>query len=388
MTSETETKQGPPLDLWVSIRIFSVVVAILAWGYHIGGFAGRSFLEVISEPWYRYDTFFYVRIVSTGYQPGDITSGFHPLYPWLSTIAAFVLRDPLAGLMFVSSVASFFVTVILYKRARLDLDHDRAWTATTLLMCWPAALAMFVPYTEALYMLLAVSCFFAARKRQFLLAGLIGGFAALTRQHGILLVLPLLWELWNASGRKLKPLVMNWRAWAASARVPAGYAVWILYRALAINDVKPDFSSPQRFIYSVMVSPTAYHIFSDQQFLWPWQSIWKALVMYWRGSLHFSAYGDAFLAMVFIIMFVFSWRYLRGSYRIYSLAVVLIALSLHTGVSVNPYISLPRHLLPAFPVFIGLVQAYQFKRVPFILGVLLFCQMLFLCCFVWQTWVL
>jgi Gpi18-like mannosyltransferase len=388
MTSETETKQGPPLDLWVSIRIFTVVVAILAWGYHIGGFAGRSFLEIISEPWYRYDTFFYVRIVSAGYQSGDITSGFHPLYPWLSTIAAFVLRDPLAGLMFVSSVASFLVTVILYKLARLDLDHDKAWTATALLLCWPAALAMFVPYTEALYMLLAVSCFFAARKRQFLLAGLIGGLAALTRQHGILLVLPLLWELWDASGRRLKPLVTNWRAWVPSALVPAGYAVWILYRAIAINDVKPDFSSPQRFIYSVMVSPTAYQIFSDQQFLWPWQSIWKALVMYWRGGLHFSAYGDAFLGMVFIIMFVFSWRYVRGSYRIYSLAVVLIALSLHTGVSLNPYISLPRHLLPAFPVFIGLVQAYQFKRVPFILGVLLVCQMLFLCCFVWQTWVL
>ena len=387
MTSETK-KQGPPLDLWVSIRIFTVVVAILAWGYHIGGFAGRSFLEIISEPWYRYDTFYYVRIVSAGYQSGDITSGFHPLYPWLSTIAAFVLRDPLAGLMFVSSVASILMTIVVYKLARLDLDHDKAWTATALLLCWPAALALFVPYTEALYMLLAVSCFFAARKRQFLLAGLIGGLATLTRQHGILLVLPLLWELWDASGRKLKPLVVNWRAWVACALVPAGYAVWILYRAIAINDVQPDFSSPQRFIYSVMVSPTAYQIFSDQQFLWPWQSIWKALVMYWRGSLHFSAYGDAFLALVFIIMFVFSWRHLRGSYRIYSLAVVLIALSLHTGVSLNPYISLPRHLLPAFPVFIGLVQAYQFKRVPFILGILLVCQMLFLCCFVWQSWVL
>ncbi len=87
-------------------------------------------------------------------------------------------------------------------------------------------------------------------------------------------------------------------------------------------------------------------------------------------------------------MFVFSWRYLRTSYKIYALAVVLIALSLHTGVSLNPYISLPRHLVPAFPVFLGIAQAYEFKRLPFILGILVLCQMLFLCCFVWQTWVL
>jgi hypothetical protein len=224
--------------------------------------------------------------------------------------------------------------------------------------------------------------------RRFVLAGLMGGLAALTRQHGILLVLPLLWELWEASGPNWRRLITNWKAWLACALVPAGYAVWILYRAFAINDVKPDFSSPQRFIYSVMVSPTAYQIFQDQQFLPPWQSLWKAIVAYWRGNVHDSAYGDAFLAAVFITMFVFSWRYLRTSYKIYSLAVVLIALSLHTGVSLNPYISLPRHLVPAFPVFLGIAQAYQFKRLPLILGILVACQMLFLCCFVWQTWVL
>jgi len=57
-------------------------------------------------------------------------------------------------------------------------------------------------------------------------------------------------------------------------------------------------------------------------------------------------------------------------------------------VTINPYISLPRHLVPAFPVFLGIAQAYRFKRFPFILFILVLCQMLFLCCFVWQTWVL
>jgi Gpi18-like mannosyltransferase len=268
------------------------------------------------------------------------------------------------------------------------VGHDEAWTATALLLCWPATLAIFVPYTEALYLLVSVSCFVALRTRRFLLAGLMGGLGALTRQHGILLVLPLLWELWESSGRNWRHLVTNWRAWVACALVPAGYAVWILYRAFAINDVTPDFSSPQRFIYSIMVSPTAYQIFQDQKFLPPWQSLWMALGAYWRGTVHGSAYGDAFLAAVFITMFVFAWRYLRTSYKIYSLAVLLIALSLNTGVTINPYISLPRHMVPAFPVFLGIAQAYRFKRLPFILFILVLCQMLFLCCFVWQTWVL
>jgi Gpi18-like mannosyltransferase len=388
MTNNKKNNQGAPVFLWLGLRILTVFTAILAYVYDNGGWAGKSLKILLTEPWYRYDTFYYVRIVSAGYQAGDVTSGFHPLHPWLSTLAAAILKSPIAGLMFVSTVAGFFLTIVFYRLARVDLDHKRAWTATALMLCWPVTVAIFVPYTEALFLLLAVSCLLAARKRQFLLAGLLGGLAALTRQHGILLVLPLAWELWEASGRKLKALVTSWNAWLSLALVPTGYAVWIVYRALAISDFKPDFSSAQRFVYSVMVSPTAYHVYSDQQFIPPWLAAWKAIVAYWNVDLHFSAYGDAFLAVVFITMFVAGWRYLRPSYRIYCLAVLLIALSYHTGTKLNPYISLPRHMLPAFPVFLGMAQAYRFQRLPFILGILIACQMLYISCFVWQTWVL
>lgn len=388
MTKKKNLKERAPLILWLGLRVLSVVVAILAFAYDNGGFAGKSLRDLIKKPWYRYDTFYYVRIVTAGYQAGDATAGFHPLYPWLSTLAAALLKDPLAGLMLVSTIAGFLLTIVFYRLARFDLDHECAWTATALLLCWPVTVAIFVPYTEALYLFLAASCLLAARKHQFLFAGLLGGLASLTRQHGILLVLPLLWELWEASGRKLKILLTNWKNWLAAALVPLGYALWIVYRALAISDFKPDFSSTQRFVYSVMVSPAAYHVYKDQQFIPPWHAVWKAALIYWRGHLHWSAYGDLFLAIVFITIFVFSWRYLRWSYRFYALAVVLIALSYHTGGSVNPYTSLPRHMLPTFPVFIGMAEAYRFRRLPFILGVLGVCQMLFLCCFVWQTWVL
>jgi len=374
--------------LWLGLRTFTVITAILAYVYDNGGWAGKSLWVLLTQPWYRYDTYYYLDIVANGYHAGAVTSGFHPLHPWLSTLAAKVLGSPIAGLMFVATVAGLCLTVVFYRLARVDVAHDKAWTATALMLCWPVTAAIFVPYTEALYLFIAVSCLLAARRRQFLLAGLLGGLAALTRQHGILLVLPLLWEVWEASGRKFRRLITDWKAWLCLALVPLGYATWIVYRAVAINDFKPDFSSPQRFVYSVMVSPTAYHVYSDQQFIPPWSAAWKAIVAYWNGGLHWSSYGDAFLAVTFITMFIFGWRYLRPSYRIYCLAVLLIALSYHTGTKLNPYVSLPRHMLPAFPIFIGVAQAYRFQRLPFILGVLIICQMLYISCFVWQTWVL
>ena len=387
MTNETNSKQRPPVFLWLALRILTVITAMLAYVYETGGFAGKTLNVLLTEPWFSYDTYYYFRIVAVGYEVGEITSIYHPLYPWLSTIAAALVRSPIAGLVIVSSIAGLGLTIVFYRFARLDVDHTLAWTATALLLCWPATVAIFLPYTESLFLLLTVSCLFAARKRQFLLAGSLGALAALTRQQGVLIALPLLWEVWEVSDRKWKRFVANWKTWAVGALPPAGFAFWILYRAIAINDVNPNFSSPQGFIYSVLVSPKAYRISSELEFLPPWVAVWRAITTYARGDLHWSAYGDVFLAVLFLSMFVLAWRYLRTSYKLYSLAVVLVAISFHTGVSVNPYTALPRHLLLAFPVFIGMVQAYRFRRLWTILGVLLFCQMLLLCCYVWQTWV-
>ena len=47
---------------------------------------------------------------------------------------------------------------------------------------------------------------------------------------------------------------------------------------------------------------------------------------------------------------------MRTSYRLFVLVILLVTLSYHTGMNntSGAYISLPRHLMLAFPVFIGL----------------------------------
>lgn len=377
-----------PVAFWLALRLISLTVAPLAAMYEGNEANTGSFGKFVLSPWYRYDTQYYVRIVRLGYQTGDITSGFHPLYPWIAHIFNLVTGDALSSLMLVSSIAGFLLTIALYRLVKIDHDSYTSWTATGLFLCWPATISIFTPYTESLFLLLTVWCLLSARRGSFWLAGFAGGLASLTRQQGIFLALPLAWELWEASNRDWRKLIKDWRRWFAVVLVPAGYAAWILYRALAINDVRPNFSSLQGFIYSVMISPSHYQVFHDMQFLPPWTALWKAARILWHGGLHWSAYGDAFLGAVFIAMLVFGWRHLRTSYLIYCVALVLIALSLHTGSAVNPYTSLPRHLFLAFPVFIGLATRYKFRRLGFILFTLALCQELYLCCFVWQTWVL
>jgi 4-amino-4-deoxy-L-arabinose transferase-like glycosyltransferase len=376
------------VSLWFVLRVVSVVVVWVAFYLKPrtpGIMVVTSLSRFLFEPWYRWDVLYYAEIVSRGYQPGAPTTNFHPLYPWISAIVAVIFREPVLSLLVVASLAGLFLTIQFYRLAKLDLDDQQAWQATALMLVWPASVALFLPYTEPLFLLLSVHCFYLARQRKFWLAGLFGALATLTRQQGLFLALPLAWEIWEAAERrwsnafrKSLPLLL----------MPAAYGLWVLYRAVAVNDVHPDFSSLQKFLHSVMISPSSYQITDQHAFLPPWLTIWRATKVFWRGGVSGDGYIDLSLSIAFIGLFILSWRHLRASYRVYCVAIFLVALSFYAG-DINPLLALPRHLVLAFPVFIGLAARYRLRTLPLVLVliVLTICQFSLLRFFVWQSWI-
>jgi Gpi18-like mannosyltransferase len=65
------------------------------------------------------------------------------------------------------------------------------------LFIFPTAFFLHIPYTESTFLALTVGCFLAARKRKWLLAGILGGLACLTRINGLILCFAILFEVWN-----------------------------------------------------------------------------------------------------------------------------------------------------------------------------------------------
>jgi hypothetical protein len=317
-------------------------------------------------PWQRWDVDWYLKIVTAGYQNGDGTAQFHPLYPWLALPLVRLGLNPLFSLLLVSSLAGLIFMYVFEKLARMDLDRQTAFVAVLLLAAFPTGFILFAPYTESLFLLCAAACFYLMLHRKWILAGIMGGLAALARQQGIFLALPLAWEIWVSSGQNLKAAVKNWRGWAALAGPPAGLLLWLAYRAVYLSDfqLKPDLKS---LVYAGIISSSAVKVVPVYQFVWPWQALWLALSHLKNPDVDILI--NLILGGIFVLLLLISWPRLSASYRIYSAAIALVSFSYYTG-PVHPYMGLTRHLYLAFPIFIGLAPflAVQKRWLIYIVG--------------------
>jgi len=355
MTTSGDTSKRIWFWIWLALRVYTFLCGALA-----AYLAGTNLLAV----WERWDTQYYMRIASAGYSAGDGTTTFHPLFPGLARPFSWLGGPPAIGLLLVSSCATLALYLVFERLALLDHNSFKARTATFLFAFWPVSYVLYLPYSESLWLLFAVLCFLFARQNRWWLAGLTGALATLTRQQGLFLLAPLAWELFATQGYDFKRTLTRWRSWFAFSLIPAAYLGWILYRTRVLEDVRPDFSSLSTLISSTLVSPASRLVVKDHAFMWPWKAAYLAIQR--AMSLSFvNPWMDLTLGALFLLLIALAWRDLRTSYRIYVVVIALVSLSFHTGMvpTGGAYLSLPRHLLLAFPVFIGLASRFEHHRV-------------------------
>ncbi|HZS06390.1 MAG TPA: mannosyltransferase family protein [Blastocatellia bacterium] len=303
-------------------------------------------------PWLRWDAWHYLNIATRGYRPDDGTAQFHPLYPLLGKVGGTLAGgNMLAGLLIVSSIGALICLTSFERLASLDLSPEAARRAVFYFAHAPAAFILFAPYPESLFLSCSIIALLMARRGRWWAAGLAGGLAALVRQQGIFLLVPLAWELWESAERDWKKLFSRWRAASGLTLVPAGLLVWLLYRAIALSDVSFDWQQPKTLIYGLMISGSATRVVKVQSFMPPWQALWTAL-----GNLNVTNVIDLALGGSYLLLLLAGGKYLwrlRQSYFLYALTVIVVSFSYNTG-AVNSYMGLPRHCLLAFPLFLPL----------------------------------
>src|ERR687891_1645347 len=231
-----------------STRAAVLVVAIfaaLSFGPAAGGLAERNaatfdepaltraLAEPVLAPLARWDAAWYLRIADSGYAGSDARAAFFPLYPLLvRALATPFGASPgalLVGAYAVALAAFLAALVLLYRLVSLELGRPLARPALLLLSVFPAAVFLGSPYSESLFLLLAVGAFYAARTDRWAWAGAAAAGAAATRSAGILLLLPLAMLWWTSRERRARDA-----AWLLLA--PLGLAAYAAFLGLAEGD--------------------------------------------------------------------------------------------------------------------------------------------------------
>ena len=346
-------RYGWAITLFVLLRLAFLLLAIVNSGVSPeAGTSGNFFQRYVIQPWNQWDVEYFLRIAAQGYRADDGTAQFHPLYPLLGRAAGWLLGgDFLLGLLLVGGVCAILFLVALEALAAMDLPPAEARRAAFYFAHAPTAFILFAPYTESLFLLCAVLCFRMAREERWWRAGAAGALAALTRQQGLFLLVPVAWELWGAIRRSPRPLRAHWRAALGVALIPLAYLGWLVYRALALGDLVVDPRRPRTLIYGLLISRSATQVVEQQSFMAPWRALGLAF-----DHLNRTTVIDLAASGLFVLLLALGgralWR-IRPSYLLYSALILLVSFSLNTG-EPHPYKGLTRHCLLAFPLLLPL----------------------------------
>lgn len=312
--------------------------------------------RVVLDPWISWDSCHFFVIASEGYDWSAGTVAFHPLYPLLVRATSLLMGGDIALAMLVLGTlipAAVCVSMARYfSEVRDDalLGNWVGWAAILM----PISIVLFMFMTEGLFILLAVGCLWALHRQNWLAAGALGALATLTRQQGIVLMLPIFWELWKV--RRTGQL--RFYDWLACVLPGVGYLGFSIYRLFVLSEAAPS-AGIAATLKNLVVSEQANQIVLGQRFGWPWESTWLQI---WHAfdnpELFIQFLFDPIVGWIFVGLLAYGARYMTPAERLFSLGIVIASLCYVNG-NIEPCLALPRHILIAFPIFMVFAMLIQ-----------------------------
>ena len=328
----------------------------------------------------RYDSGWYLRIVREGYSYDAAFVGqqpviFPPLYPLSSRFISFILNiHENDAVLLVSNLAVLAGIPLLYKLAKDEYGHDVAIYMVALLSFFPTALFFSAGYSESLALLLTLAFFLMLKRKLFLVASIFAGLALATRLTAIVLLLPLVWEIWRAHAQDWKRLLVT--AVPSMILASSGLLAYMIYLgvkfhepmafARALGAWQGGTSVRENMPAALMLKPLA------------------ALKGIWQVG-PFPNQVDPWFFLIFLFLVIVFWKGLRTSHALYALAALLFPYLTRTGGPAG-FESYARYIVLAFPIFVIIGQLAA-RRLWIGLSVLgFFAAMLFMYTAMFSQW--
>ncbi|MDR0957962.1 MAG: hypothetical protein LBM16_01985 [Clostridiales bacterium] len=167
-----------------------------------------KFIEFITDKLARHgDSEHYIHIAQFWYETeGDkiYRMVFFPLYPALIKIFSFAFGY-LGAALFISNVCLGLSAVYLRKIVEKLTQGKADVFSVALFVLAPYGFFFTIAYTESIFFFLSAACIYYSLQGKFFKAGIFGGFAALSRMFGILLICVMIYEYFvQKTGNKKK----------------------------------------------------------------------------------------------------------------------------------------------------------------------------------------
>ena len=300
------------------------------------------------DPFARFDSGWYFGVARNGYEyveGGRSNLAYFPVYPMLMRHVGRLFGPEasnvyLAGIL-VSWTAFALAMVVLYHLARLDLPEDRARQAVLLTAVFPFAFFFGVVYTESLFLLFAVTGFYAFRRRWWVWGGLAAGLATATRVNGVVMLPALAWLAWRTAKAEPRDRAL---ALVGLALAASGVGVYSLYVYSLSGNPFEWAASIQRWGYYPGGSPL----------LAPFRLV-RALVTHPYAFLAGERMGlydtlNGLTALAFAVSVPFVWKRFGAAYGLF------MAANLWLHLSTGQYEGLGRYCSVMFPCFIWMAS--------------------------------
>lgn len=304
--------------------------------------------------WERWDACWYIKIATYGYEPGERSVAFFPLFPaavrLVGTITA--LPYPVAGM--IVSGGSYVAAIAGLLRIVGTSHGERIARRTAILLSiFPSAFFLLAPFSEALYLAAVLWSLVLATERRWRLAIVCASLAGLTRPQGLLLAIPIAWEALVAfrETRRADGARVGLQVGLSGLAVLAPIAAFVGFGLVARS----------------MTGETPY----DAQSLWGGTEFHPPWAVVAASAGWIIQRGDALQAFNLLVLIGAALLLAIGARRM-PLAFSLYAwpplLLIATRIQPTPLTSTTRYLLVLFPVFIvaALLTEHPWARAAWI----------------------
>lgn len=269
----------------------------------------------------------FIGIAEHGYKE-DYQYAFFPLYPVIIKSVNYFIGNYNLSAVLISIISVFFALHILFKLISLDFGKKPAQNTILFLLFFPTSFYFLVSYSESLFLLLTISTFYFLRQKKLFLATFAAILAGAARFAGIAVILGFLLEIYLTSGFNKK----NWYVVLA----PLGLFTYCAYLYLNTGDLFFFVSAQTHWQRTLSLPGMSF-----------FQAV-RGLIDTRSLSSNPNVVLDLSFAILGLGLAIRTFRFLPISYSVYSLISIVIPLLTST------LSSIPRFILPVFPIFIVL----------------------------------